>query len=62
MEEIHRQKGGSSQEFNHLYVAFEGVGIHDDDIYALATTQILLGGGGSSSPGKPSAKSGKLWS
>jgi processing peptidase subunit alpha len=38
-------------EFNHLYVAYEGVGIHDDDIYALATIQVLLGGGGSFSAG-----------
>lgn len=41
----------SNQEFNHLYVAFEGVGVHDDDIYALATMQVLLGGGGSFSAG-----------
>ncbi|KAJ6565997.1 Metalloenzyme, LuxS/M16 peptidase-like protein [Mycena sp. CBHHK59/15] len=39
--------------FNHVYVAFEGVGIHDDDIYALATMQVLLGGGGSFSAGGP---------
>lgn len=43
----------ASQEFNHLYVAFEGAGIHDDDIYALATMQVLLGGGGSFSAGGP---------
>ncbi|KAK2461439.1 hypothetical protein APHAL10511_005902 [Amanita phalloides] len=42
-----------SQEFNHLYIAFEGVGIYDDDIYALATMQVLLGGGGSFSAGGP---------
>ncbi|KAG6865764.1 hypothetical protein C0991_011961 [Blastosporella zonata] len=42
-----------SQEFNHLYIAFEGVGIHDEDIYALATMQVLLGGGGSFSAGGP---------
>ncbi|KAG6337058.1 hypothetical protein ID866_2011 [Astraeus odoratus] len=42
-----------SQEFDHLYLAFEGVGIHDDDIYALATMQVLLGGGGSFSAGGP---------
>jgi processing peptidase subunit alpha len=41
-----------SAEFNHLYLAFEGVGIHDSDIYALATIQVLLGGGGSFSAGK----------
>ncbi|KAF7302765.1 hypothetical protein HMN09_00911600 [Mycena chlorophos] len=42
-----------SAEFNHLYVGFEGAGIHDDDIYALATMQVLLGGGGSFSAGGP---------
>lgn len=40
-------------EFTHVYVAFEGVSIHDDDVYALATLQILLGGGGSFSAGGP---------
>jgi len=38
-------------EFNHIYIAFEGVGIHDEDIYELATMQVLLGGGGSFSAG-----------
>ncbi|KAG6889982.1 hypothetical protein C0995_012942 [Termitomyces sp. Mi166 len=42
-----------TQEFNHLYVAFEGVGVHDDDVFALATMQVLLGGGGSFSAGGP---------
>ncbi|KZT73349.1 hypothetical protein DAEQUDRAFT_703735 [Daedalea quercina L-15889] len=42
-----------TSEFNHVYLAFEGVGIHDDDVYALATMQILLGGGGSFSAGGP---------
>ncbi|KAF9225501.1 hypothetical protein BS17DRAFT_801520 [Gyrodon lividus] len=40
-------------DFDQLYLAFEGVGIHDDDIYALATVQVLLGGGGSFSAGGP---------
>ncbi|TFK77415.1 mitochondrial processing peptidase [Pluteus cervinus] len=40
-------------EFDHLYVAFEGVGIHDDDVYTLAVMQVLLGGGGSFSAGGP---------
>ncbi|WFD43755.1 mitochondrial processing peptidase [Malassezia psittaci] len=40
-------------EFSHVYVAFEGLSIHDDDIYALATLQMLLGGGGSFSAGGP---------
>jgi mitochondrial-processing peptidase subunit alpha len=47
----HRFIRDKSAEFNHLYIAFEGVGIHDDDIYALATMQVLLGGGGSFSAG-----------
>ncbi|KAI0368833.1 LuxS/MPP-like metallohydrolase [Pilatotrama ljubarskyi] len=42
-----------STEFNHVYLAFEGVGIHDDDVYAVATMQVLLGGGGSFSAGGP---------
>ncbi|KAI0059445.1 mitochondrial processing peptidase [Artomyces pyxidatus] len=40
-------------EFHHIYIAFEGVGIHDADIYDLATMQVLLGGGGSFSAGGP---------
>lgn len=42
-----------SMEFTQVYVAFEGLSIHDPDIYALATMQILLGGGGSFSAGGP---------
>ncbi|KAF9041802.1 mitochondrial processing peptidase [Hymenopellis radicata] len=42
-----------SAEFDHLYIAYEGAGIHDDDVYAVATMQILLGGGGSFSAGGP---------
>lgn len=41
------------EEFVHLYVGFEGLGVHDPDIYALATLQTLLGGGGSFSAGGP---------
>lgn len=44
---IHDSQG----EFDHLYIGFEGVGIHDEDIYTLATLQVLLGGGGSFSAG-----------
>lgn len=40
-------------EFNHLYLAYEGVGVHDKDVYTLATMQLLLGGGGSFSAGMP---------
>jgi processing peptidase subunit alpha len=41
------------EQFNHIYIAFEGVSIHDDDVYTLAAIQMLLGGGGSFSAGKP---------
>ena len=34
-------------EFDHIYLAFEGVGIHDDDNYELDIMETLLGGGGS---------------
>ncbi|KAJ3480420.1 hypothetical protein NLI96_g8367 [Meripilus lineatus] len=49
----HKYMHNPTSEFNHLYLAFEGVGIHDDDVYALATMQVLLGGGGSFSAGGP---------
>jgi mitochondrial-processing peptidase subunit alpha len=39
-------------EFTHIYVGYEGLSIHDEDIYALATLQVLLGGGGSFSAGE----------
>jgi mitochondrial-processing peptidase subunit alpha len=48
----HRFLHREDTEFNHLYLAYEGVSIHDDDIYALATMQVLLGGGGSFSAGE----------
>jgi processing peptidase subunit alpha len=47
----HRYIYDPSSEFNHIYIGFEGAGIRDDDIYALATMQVLLGGGGSFSAG-----------
>ncbi|CAG8602715.1 11277_t:CDS:2, partial [Ambispora leptoticha] len=37
----------------YVYIALEGLPIHDPDIYALATLQMLLGGGGSFSAGGP---------
>lgn len=40
-------------DFTHLYIGYEGLSIHDPDIYALATLQVLLGGGGSFSAGGP---------
>ncbi|KAH8880406.1 hypothetical protein GQ53DRAFT_755080 [Thozetella sp. PMI_491] len=39
--------------FTHIHLAFEGVPMGSDDIYALATLQTLLGGGGSFSAGGP---------
>jgi len=49
----HRFIHDSTQELNHLYIAYEGVGINDDDVYPLAVMQVLLGGGGSFSAGGP---------
>ena len=43
----------ADSEFNHIYLAWEGVGIRSPDIYAIATMQTLLGGGGSFSAGGP---------
>lgn len=40
-------------KFTHMHVAFEGLPVGSDDIYALATLQTLLGGGGSFSAGGP---------
>lgn len=39
--------------YTHLHIAFEGLPISDPDIYASATLQSLLGGGGSFSAGGP---------
>ena len=50
----HRFIRDTLTDFNHLYLSFEGVGIHDDDVYAVATMQVLLGGGGSFSAGASS--------
>jgi len=41
------------QDFEHVYIAFEGVSILDEDIYPMAVIQMLLGGGGSFSSGGP---------
>ncbi|KIX08739.1 uncharacterized protein Z518_03396 [Rhinocladiella mackenziei CBS 650.93] len=38
---------------SHVHIAFEGLPISSDDIYAQATLQTLLGGGGSFSAGGP---------
>ncbi|KAI2642762.1 putative mitochondrial processing peptidase alpha subunit [Xylaria nigripes] len=39
--------------FSHIHIAFEGLSIGSKDIYALATLNTLLGGGGSFSAGGP---------
>ncbi|KAI0477015.1 putative mitochondrial processing peptidase alpha subunit [Xylaria cf. heliscus] len=39
--------------FSHIHIAFEGLPIASEDIYALATLNTLLGGGGSFSAGGP---------
>ncbi|CDK26632.1 unnamed protein product [Kuraishia capsulata CBS 1993] len=44
---------GNLPEFHHIYVGFEGVPITSKDVYALATLQMLIGGGGSFSAGGP---------
>lgn len=44
---------GGLPEFYHLQVLYRGVGINDPDVYAVATLQTLLGGGGSFSAGGP---------
>jgi len=49
----HRFIHDPSLEFDNLCLAFEGPGVYDQDIYALATIQTLLGGGGSFSAGGP---------
>ena len=43
----------NATNFSHIHVAFEGLPVASDDIYALATLQTLLGGGGSFSAGGP---------
>ena len=41
-------------DFTHLYIGYESYSVHDlSSIYALATLQTLLGGGGSFSAGGP---------
>ncbi|KFH41641.1 Mitochondrial-processing peptidase subunit alpha-like protein [Hapsidospora chrysogenum ATCC 11550] len=43
----------NNANFTHIHLAFEGLPVASDDIYALATLQTLLGGGGSFSAGGP---------
>ena len=43
----------NNTNFTHIHLAFEGLPVGSSDIYALATLQTLLGGGGSFSAGGP---------
>lgn len=43
----------NNSTFTYIHLAFEGYPVGSDDIYALATLQTLLGGGGSFSAGGP---------
>ncbi|KAG6157470.1 hypothetical protein E4U37_007317 [Claviceps purpurea] len=43
----------NDKKYTHMHLAFEGLPVGSDDIYALATLQTLLGGGGSFSAGGP---------
>lgn len=43
----------NNTNLTHIHLAFEGLPVASDDIYALATLQTLLGGGGSFSAGGP---------
>ncbi|RKP15309.1 LuxS/MPP-like metallohydrolase [Piptocephalis cylindrospora] len=47
------QASDPEQELSHVFIGFRGLGVHDSDVYALATLQVLLGGGGSFSAGGP---------
>lgn len=44
---------GNLPEFYHCQVLFRSPGVNDEDVYAVATLQTLLGGGGSFSAGGP---------
>lgn len=44
---------GTLPEFYHCQILFRSSGVNDEDVYAVATLQTLLGGGGSFSAGGP---------
>ncbi|RDA87249.1 hypothetical protein CP532_1345 [Ophiocordyceps camponoti-leonardi (nom. inval.)] len=48
-----QQASLTKTKHTHIQLAFEGLPVESDDIYALATLQTLLGGGGSFSAGGP---------
>ncbi|KZW00464.1 LuxS/MPP-like metallohydrolase [Exidia glandulosa HHB12029] len=49
----HRYVADSESDFNHVYLAFLGPPLKSPKVYAMATLQILLGGGGAFSAGGP---------
>lgn len=51
--QVYDDSGADTMEFSHLFIGYEGLSIHDPDVYALATLQMLLGGGSSFSAGGP---------
>lgn len=48
-----RIPGKTDSNLAHIYVGFEAPSVHDDDLYAIACTHIMLGGGSSFSAGGP---------
>lgn len=44
---------GNQEQFHQLHVMFRGLSLSDPDVYAIATLQTLLGGGGAFSAGGP---------
>ncbi|VEU19413.1 DEKNAAC100405 [Brettanomyces naardenensis] len=51
--EVPKELAYKGQEFHHIYVGYEGVPIGSDEVYKLATLQMLIGGGVSFSAGGP---------
>ncbi|EFP90864.1 uncharacterized protein PGTG_17063 [Puccinia graminis f. sp. tritici CRL 75-36-700-3] len=48
-----RIPGKTESNLAHIYIGFEAPSVHDDDLYAIACTHIMLGGGSSFSAGGP---------
>jgi len=48
-----RIPGKTESNLAHIYIGFQAPSVHDDDLYAIACTHIMLGGGSSFSAGGP---------
>ncbi|WAQ93088.1 hypothetical protein PtA15_18A145 [Puccinia triticina] len=48
-----RIPGKTESNLAHIYIGFEAPSVHNDDLYAIACTHIMLGGGSSFSAGGP---------